>query len=144
MDNTTHSRLLARIANNKARISAFNLINDQNFSTILYWLEEPLYIGLLKDISQAELERAILTITIHNKRGAEELAPSLLIATSLLSKICAQCKDIYSIGESIQSADYYIYSFYKRCRPNNDKNKCPVYIPPKNILSYQLWKHLKV
>ena len=59
------------MANNKARILAFNLINDQNFLTILCWLKEPLYIGLLKDISQVEIERAILIITIHNKRGAK-------------------------------------------------------------------------
>ena len=51
IDNTTYTRLLTQIANNKARISAFNLINDQNFSTTLCWLKELLYIGLLKDIS---------------------------------------------------------------------------------------------
>jgi len=53
----------------------------------LYWLEEPLYIGLLKDISQAELGRAILIMTIYNERGAKQLVPSPLIATSLLFKI---------------------------------------------------------
>ena len=143
MDNATYTGLLMWMADNKARILAFNLINDQNFSTILRWLKELLYIGLLKDISQVELERAILTITIRNKRGAEELAPSLLIAAGSLSKIYAQYKDVYSIGESIQSIDYYIYSFYKRYRPNNNKNKCPVYTPLKNILSYWLQKYLK-
>jgi len=55
----------------------------------LRWLEEPLCIGLLKDISQAELERAILIMTICNKRGAKQLAPSLLIAISSLSEIYA-------------------------------------------------------
>ena len=143
MDDATYTKLLTRMADNKARILAFNLINDQNFSTILRQLKEPLYIGLLKDISQAELERAILIITIRNKKGAKQLAPLLLIATGLLSKICAQYKDVYSIGESIQSVDYYIHSFYKRYRPNNDKNKCPIYTPPKNVILYQLQKHLK-
>jgi len=75
-------------------------------------------------------------MTICNKRGAKQLDPLPLIATSLLSKIYAQCKDIYSIGESIWSADCYIYSFYERYRPNNNKNKCPICTPPKNILSY--------
>jgi len=89
MDNATCTRLFTRIANNKARILAFNLINDQNFLITLYWLKELLYIGLLKDISQAELERAILIITIRNKRGAKQLAPSLLITTSSPSKIYA-------------------------------------------------------
>jgi hypothetical protein len=51
MDNATRTKLLMQMADNKARILAFNLINDQNFSTILRWLEELLYIGLLKDIS---------------------------------------------------------------------------------------------
>jgi len=51
IDNATYTRLLTQIADNKAKISAFNLINDQNFSTTLRWLEEPLYIGLLKDIN---------------------------------------------------------------------------------------------
>ena len=87
MDDATRTKLLMRMANNKARILALNLINDQNFLTILLWLKEPLYIGLLKDISQAEIERAILIITIRNKRGAKQLAPSPLIATSSLSKI---------------------------------------------------------
>ena len=75
-------------------------------------------------------------ITIYNKKGAKQLAPLLLIATSSLSKICAQCKDVYSIRESMWSVDYYIYSFYKRCRPNNNENKCPIYTLLKNILSY--------
>ena len=136
MEDTTRTKLLIQIADNKARISAFNLINNQNILTILHWLKEPLYIALLKDISQVELERIILIITIRNKRGAKQLAFLLLIATGSLSKIYTQCKDVYSIGESIQSADYYIYSFYKRYRPNNNKNKYPVYIPLKNILSY--------
>jgi len=67
----------------------------------LRWFKELFCIGLLKDISQAELKRVTLIITIYNKRGAKQLAPSPLIATSLPSKIYAQCKDIYSIGESI-------------------------------------------
>jgi len=89
------------MADNKARISAFNLINDQNFSITLRWLKEPLCIKLLKDISKAELGKAISIMTIYNKRGAKQLDPSLLIATSSSSKICAQCKDIYNIRESI-------------------------------------------
>jgi len=101
IDDATYTRLLTQIANNKTRISAFNLMNDQNFLTILCWLKELLYIELLKDISQAELEKAILIITICNKRGAKQLAPSPLITISSLSKICAQCKDIHSIRESI-------------------------------------------
>ena len=76
------------MADNKARILAFNLINDWNFLTTLRWLKEPLCIRLLKDISQAKLGRAILIITICNKRGVKQLDPSPLIATSLLSKIC--------------------------------------------------------
>ena len=138
MDDATRSGLLTRMADNKARISAFNLMNDQNFSTTLRWLEEPLRIGLLKDMSQAELERAISTMTIRNKRGAEELAPSPLIATGSPSEICAQCKDVYSIGESMWSADCYIHSFHERCIPDNDEDECPVYIPLKNILSCRL------
>jgi len=78
-----------QMANNKARILAFNLMNDQNFLTILCWLKELLYIRLLKDISQVELGRAILIMTICNKRGAKQLDPSLLIVTSSLFKICA-------------------------------------------------------
>ena len=113
MDNVIYTKLLTQIADNKAKISAFNLINNQNFSTILHWLEEPLCIGLLKDISQAELKRAILIITIRNKRGAKQLALLLLITTSLLFEIYAQYKDIYSIEESIQSINYYIYFFHK-------------------------------
>ena len=88
MDDATRTKLLMRMANNKARILALNLINDQNFLTILRWLKEPLYIGLLKDISQAEIERAILIITIYNKREAKQLALLPLITTSSPSKIC--------------------------------------------------------
>jgi len=51
MDDVIYTKLLTQIANNKARISAFNLINDWNFSTTLRWLEELLCIRLLKDIS---------------------------------------------------------------------------------------------
>ena len=132
------------MANNKARISAFNLINDQNFLTILRWLEEPLCIRFLKDISQTELEKAISIMTICNKRGAKQLAPLLLITTSLLSEIYAQCKDIYNIGESIWSANCYIYSFHKQYRFDNDENECPICTLLKNILSYQLWNHFAV
>ena len=71
MEDATYTKLLTRMVNNKARILAFNLINNQNFSTILRWLKEPLRIGLLKDISQAELERAISIITIRNKKGVK-------------------------------------------------------------------------
>lgn len=101
MDDVTCTKLLTQIADNKARILAFNLMNDQNFSTTLCWLKEPLCIGLIKDMSQAELEKVISIITICNKRGAKQLAFLLLIITSLLSEICAQYKDIYNIGESI-------------------------------------------
>jgi len=89
MDNVTYTKLLTQMADNKVRISAFNLINDWNFLTILRWLEEPLYIGFLKDISQVELGRAILIMTICNKRGAKQLNPLLLIATSSSSEIYA-------------------------------------------------------
>jgi len=51
MDNVTYTKLLTQIADNKARISAFNLMNDWNFLITLRWLKELLYIRLLKDIS---------------------------------------------------------------------------------------------
>ena len=142
MEDTICTKLLMQMADNKARISAFNLINNQNFLTTLCWLEEPLCIGFLKDMSLAELERAISIMTICNKRGVKQLALLLLIVTSLSSEICAQCKDVYSIGESMWSADCYIHSFHKWCRPDNNKNKCPICTPLKNILFCQSWDHL--
>jgi len=87
MDDITYTKLLTQIANNKARISAFNLMNNWNFLTTLRWLKKLLCIRLLKDINKVELGRAISIMTIYNKRGAKQLDPSLLIATSLLSKI---------------------------------------------------------